>query len=725
MFQKGIDEMHFKSQTVRLSILLVGMLLAFPYLYPLSRSFFRGNASPMRPDWDEMNGLARAQSTTAKQPVDRVAQSPSHVPQPALPRPDLIVTSSAVSPTQFQEDSRLVLRAPGPQEESFELLIGAGGRLSVHPDKPVLVAPRGRNVQFWDLERASLIKTRRIDRSDEHTLFTNARYSSNGQYIAFGSPYGPMKVLRLADDSLVPVSTDRSINGDRIAFHPNGQRLVAVGERTPEGRNIPNAHWVDLQSGESRPLVPDEVKIVDAVVSDDGQFIALAETQAISIYDTASLDQQMRSPLAEGPTCVVASQDGNWIVGLTDGTVRTWSSETGQFAPEADLDTGLERVVAIDRFDDSNRYCVVAGEGQILIWDRDTRSTRFVGHHESAHCIRAIPGERGVVTVGIDNAARLWPMPRPRTNSEPTAESQLAWSLVAVSADGSKMAAVGQYVHVWNVSDGKCLTAFEPKTRRIEDVCLSPDGSLIALVGQELKTEVWSVTEGRPVANYFDPDGENRWPRTIDRRSNCVRFSGDGRQLMVAEQDALRIYDVHSRQRVTELAKVVPKTGNVLVSMIQAMDTDNQSGRIALAQTGRIVVWDPDDERTLKTVETQGSLDAEHPGVFFSNDGKRIIVGHLYRVAVYDIESGRVLDELRSHWVHGRMDEDWLVSNREGQLSWWSPATEYVPAYERTRRRAALEPLMRVRGELKDIALMKDGTLVLIDQHDKPLVCGK
>jgi hypothetical protein len=71
------------------------------------------------------------------------------------------------------------------------------------------------------------------------------------------------------------------------------------------------------------------------------------------------------------------------------------------------------------------------------------------------------------------------------------------------------------------------------------------------------------------------------------------------------------------------------------------------------------------------------------------------------------------------------MDEDWLVSNREGQLSWWSPATEYVPPYERIRRRPALKPLMRARGQLKDVALTDDGTLVLIDQHDKPLVYGK
>ncbi|QEG41605.1 WD40-like Beta Propeller Repeat protein [Roseimaritima ulvae] len=713
------------SQTVRLSILLVGLLLAFPFLYPLSRSFFHGDASTVRPEWGATNGLAPGQSTTARQPVDRVVPSPSLVPQPDLPRPDLIVPSTEISPARAKEDWRLILHAPGSQTETFRLLVGAGGRLSVHPDKPVLVAPRGRNVQFWDLEGASVIETRRIDPSADNTLFTSARYSPDGRYIAFGSPYGPMKVLRLADDALVPISTDRSINGDRIAFHPDGQRFVAVGERTPEGGNIPNAHWVDLQSGESRPLVPDEVEVVDAAVSDDGKYIAIAETQAISIYDTASLDQQMRSPLAEKPTWVVASPDGDWIVGLADGTVRTWSSETGQFVPEANPDMGLGWVIAIDRFDDSNRFCVLTGKQKILIWDRDTGSIRFVGHHGSAHCIRAIPGERGMVTVGFNNGSRLWPMPRPQTNSEPATESQLAWSLVTVSADGSIVAAVGQYVHVWNVSNGKCLTAFEPRTRHIKDVCLSPDGSLIALVGQELKTEVWSVTQGHPVADYFDPDGENRWPETINRRSNCVRFSEDGRQLMVAEQDALRIYDVHSRQRLTELAKVARKTGTVLISMIQAMDTDSQSGRIALAHTYSIVVWDPADERVLKTVETRGPLDAEHPGVFFSNDGKRLVVGHLYRVAVYDIESGHLLDELRSHWVHGRMDEDWLVSNREGQLSWWSPATEYVPPYERTSRRPALKPLMKARGQLKDVALTDDGMLVLIDQHDKPLVYGK
>ncbi|QEF96480.1 hypothetical protein Mal15_05080 [Stieleria maiorica] len=193
----------------------------------------------------------------------------------------------------------------------------------------------------------------------------------------------------------------------------------------------------------------------------------------------------------------------------------------------------------------------------------------------------------------------------------------------------------------------------------------------------------------------------------------------------MAEQDALRIYDVQSRERVIELAEVARQTGTVRISMIQAMDVDQQRGRIALAQSGRVVIWDPEDERALNTVNPRGSLDSEHPGVCFSEDGKRIAVCHLSRVAVYDIDSGRVVDELRSHWVHGRLGDDWLVSDRGGQLSRWSSAIEPVAAYERGRRNANLEPLMKVRGQLNSIALTKDGLMVIVDQGESPLVYRK
>ncbi len=712
------------SRIAKLLILLVSLLVAFPFVYPLCRSYFRGDVATIRPRAGATNRVAPAGPATGNPPA---ADSPSAVTVPDLPRPDLVASSTEVYQSGGQQNWRLTLQTPGAELKPFRLLVAAGGRSSVHPNKPILASPRGRNVQYWDLETATLIETRRIDPSADHTLFTSATYSPDGQLLAFGSPYGPMKLLRVADGSLVPIPTDRSINADRIAFHPDGQRFVAVGERTPEGRNIPNAHWVDLRSEQSHPLVPDEVKVVDASVSDDGAFIAIAETQAISIYETSSLQRRVRFPLAEEPTLVTPSPDGDWIIGLTDGTVRTWSAQTGEFVENGSLQSGPRRVIAMDRFDDSNRFCVLTGEEEILIWDRDTGSTRVIGHHETAHDISALGGQQGVITVGYNNGTRIWSLPSEDaigsgSGPESSTDSVLAWSLVTASSDGSKIAAVGKYVHVWNVGDGKCITAFEPKTRWIHDVHLSPDGSLIALVGQGLTTEVWSVNDGRPLADYADPAGESRWPTNIDRLSRCVRFSEDGQQLLVAEQDALRIYNVRSRERMVELAEVAPRTGNVRISMIQAIDIDQRSGRIALAQTDRIVIWDPEDERALKTVQTRGSLDSEHPGVFFSADGKRMVVGHLFRVVVYDIDSGRNIDELRSHWVHGRLGDDWLVSDRGGQLSRWSPATEFVPVYERRQRGENWQPLMKVRGQLKDIALTGDRQMVLIDQDEKPLL---
>lgn len=657
-------------------------------------------------------------------PVD-ISHPQSSFRLPDHPMPNLVVQPADVISSETQEEWRPILKPLEPPLESFRLLVAASGRSSVHPSKPILASPRGPNVQFWDMRNGSLIETYRIDPSAKDTLFTSAKYSPDGQTIAFGSPYGPMKLMRLSDKSLVSIPTDRSFSADRIAFHPNGQRFVAVGERTPKGRTIPNAYWVDLQSGQSHLFVPDEAKVVDVAVDDAGQFIGIAETNAIAIYNTATQEQQIRFPLAVEPTCLVASPDGNWIVGLADGTVRTWSAQTGEFVEEEIFDTGPGRVIDIDRFDKTNRFCILTGEETVILWDRETSTTRFVGYHPTAHCAIAIPGEEGVVTVGVRNGSRIWPMPDPNATSEPNVEAQLTWSLVTISANGSKIAAVGKYVHVWNVSDGKCLTAFKPKTRWVKDVHLSPDGSLIALVGHGLKAEVWSVTEHRLLDDYFDPNGESRWPSNIQRRSRCVRFSEDGQQLMVAEQDALRIYDVQSRQRVVELATVAPKFGTVRISMLQAMDTDRHTGRIALAHTGRVVIWDPEDDRVLKTVNSRGAIDTEHPGVFFSEDGSRIAICHLYRVAVYNIDSGKLLDELSSHWVHGRLGDGWLVSNRGGEVSQWSAATDYVPRYERKRRRPTLTPVMNVQGQLRDVAFGGEGNIVLIDQRDRPLVYSK
>lgn len=712
------------SRKTKLFIAMLGLLVAFPFLYPISRSFFRGIAA---------NRLARnMRLVTTDNQIDRSAGSTpananGHLTKPDLPRPDLVMASGETQATENAGEWQLVMHAPGTETESFRLLVGVGGRVGIDSAQSILASPSGSNVQFWDLEQDSLIETRRINPEDNNTLFRCARYAPDGQYLALGSPFGAMQVMRISDKSLMPMPTDRSISGVRIAFHPKGNKLVAVGERFEDGRTIPNAHWVDLGSGQSQQFVPNETKVVDVAVSDDGQWIAVAGTESFAIYDTTTLEQKTQFSLNLEPTCVVPRGDGTWLVGMSDGTVRTWNAKTETWIPNQNIDTGPRRVIAIDRFDDRNRICILTGEEKILIWDLTKSTSRLVGHHETAHCIRVRPGDHELVTVGFKNGTRVWPLADSRTiaqvrESEQEDSLNLAWSLITVSADGSTMAALGDLVHVWNVEDGSCVAAFEPKTRWIKDIHLSPDGSLIAMVGEGLKTEVWSVTENRHYGNFVDPKGESRWSRNIDRRSRCVRFSADGKRLMVAEQDALRIYDVQSRERVVELAEVARKTGTVLISMIQAMGTHEKTGRIALAQSRRIVIWDPKDERVLKTVKIKSSPAGEHPGIFFSDDGDQIVVCHDRYVVVYDIETGRDLDELRNHWVHGNLDGRWLVSNRNGQLSLWSPATEYVPPYERRRRQPDLIPLMKLRGQLKDVALLRDGKIVLIDQRDKPLV---
>ncbi len=134
------------------------------------------------------------------------------------------------------------------------------------------------------------------------------------------------------------------------------------------------------------------------------------------------------------------------------------------------------------------------------------------------------------------------------------------------------------------------------------------------------------------------------------------------------------------------------------------------------------MIWDPNDERVLNAVDLKTSPAGEHPGLYFSDDGDKIVVCHDRHVIVYDIETGREIDKLSSHWVHGNLDGRWLVSDREGQLSLWSPATQYVPPYERRRQQPDLTPLLKLRGQLKDIALLPGGKILLIDQRDKPLV---
>src|SRR5262249_39214099 len=117
-------------------------------------------------------------------------------------------------------------------------------------------------------------------------------------------------------------------------------------------------------------------------------------------------------------------------------------------------------------------------------------------------------------------------------------------SRTAISPDGATLASVGgndpdETLRVWDVATGKERWNWSIPPARVGGLAFSPDGTLLATVGQSRRGEgqkdvpgevrLWDVATGREIRRWQGHDG----------RVDTVAFSPDGRTLATGGPDAV------------------------------------------------------------------------------------------------------------------------------------------------------------------------------------------
>ncbi len=268
-----------------------------------------------------------------------------------------------------------------------------------------------------------------------------------------------------------------------IAVSPDGKNLfVGTGGNT--------LSRVDLRKEE---IIYSELVLLKGnsriAVSPDGKTLALTENIRIGIFDTK---KGTRLKTLQGHpqqiSDVAISPDGKQMVSVSGATrdIRIWDLKKGKLVETLTEDIGAVRCV--DFTPDGELFITgsIGNERILQFWDAN-----------SLELVQTSPLQPGYIND------------------------------LAVSSDGKLVAAVRNYIKVWDLNDGLELHNLKGPNLEINALAISPDGSYVATANKEGTVMILDIITGQKVATL---EGHRGWVR-------AVAFSPDGKYLYSGAED--------------------------------------------------------------------------------------------------------------------------------------------------------------------------------------------
>jgi WD40 repeat protein len=480
---------------------------------------------------------------------------------------------------------------------------------------------------------------------------------------------------------------------------PDGDRLLAV--EVPPQKGQPTARLWDTRTGKSLPgemPVPDPKSGAATVFAPDGTLL-ISHGTTVTVLDAASGRPRLAAPLKESLSiqAVAVSADGRRAATLTSLGIRVWDlARGGQIGPRLPrLCSGLNSGF-VSLGPDGRRLLVVEqSRNAACLWQLDAAER---DHWPSADLLamddagrRLVFREGQQLEVRDGTTGRLaGRLPLPVTDParraiqemtfDPTGQALAFWQRsLWLGASRAEIQAAPRAVEVREVSSGKQIGPPLVHELPVLELALAPGGHHLVTVSQQdwtpsffglpalpWQVRLWDVEAGRS--------------RTLAKGTSkalgsriAVKWQADGRRVLVGTPEGWTIWDVPAgkkadrlpadtydaiftpsgvvvltRDREGRLAVTKP-AGNRPVTVDAVVEENapaflcrDGSHVLAVGQDkGGILCRASDGKRLLRT-PPQRSMD----GLALSPDGRRLLTVADNEALLWDVASGRPIDDL-------------------------------------------------------------------------------
>ena len=370
-----------------------------------------------------------------------------------------------------------------------------------------------------------------------------------------------------------------------------------------------------------------DVRLEDLEFSEDGRRVATAGSDGkVAVWDTRT-GHLVAVAHADGAVNTVQfSPDGRQLLTASDGGLAaTWDSSTGM--PLHTFDTDSPQAWSATWGDNGRRILTASSKGAEL-WNaaggpplRHLASTNTESQGQGA--IRMSLDGKRALTAGTNGSAWLWDLTKGTKTPLPAGVKGWPLALSLFSSNGRRFATVqanGAFC-VWDEGHTKARMCVNGSSAT--DADLSRDGRRLLRANEHGVVAVWDVAaaDSKPIARL--PNGGPVASAQFSRDGNYVVTGGDDGFARIWQVKPTRLVALlHGHTRGVRRARFSPDGKEV------ATVSDDGSGRL----------WDARP----RIPNDPGWQSAESAS--FSPDSREILLVRNQRRAVWNLESGNVVD---------------------------------------------------------------------------------